>query len=325
MGFSDLPPLLPNSYVEVDVILDSQGNLAAKTVEVQAVENPFPVDTGVAPSTALIGTITAIQTDAAGNPKTFNYWVRDAEPDDTSTLPMDAIYQVDLTSGPTYQASALGPNFANLTFGPQNLAVGQELVIHGGYIKPPSTGIVPGISAFPFIIQPTAIYLKSQSIRNGELRAPGVARRCHRRLHSTPCCALLNGVPIYVVTNNQTSYLNATGLGALTTVNSLVVKGMPDYEAQPVTINGVAIPGGSQCCKPNRCTCFDRSPFAIIDAGSFGTLFPFPPRKMGEVKVFALQELGQQDDLPGVVGEVFGDVERPPPDPVTFSVFLESE
>ena len=60
----------------------------------------------------------------------------------------------------------------------------------------------------------------------------------------TPCCALLQGVPIYVVTNNQTAYVNVTGLGAVNTVKTLLVKGMPYYESDAITINGVTIPAG---------------------------------------------------------------------------------
>ena len=52
-------------------------------------------------------------------------------------------------------------------------------------------------------------------------------------------------MPIYVVTNNQTAFVNVTGLGGITTVNSLLVKGMPYYEPQAITINGVTIPAGS--------------------------------------------------------------------------------
>ena len=244
IGFADLAHLLPNSYVEVNAILDSQGNLAAKTVEVQALENPFPTESGVNPSTALIGPIVSIKTDPAGNPTQLNLWVHDAEPADISTLLFDIIYQVDLTTNPTYQASVLGPNFANLSFGPQNLAVGQELVVHGAYIKPPNfNGTVPTV---PFIVEPTSIYLKLQSMQGtmnsmlqiGSDDATGV-------FILAPCCALLNGVPIHVVTNNQTAYVNVTGLGGITTLNTLLVKGMPYYEPKAVTINGVNIPAGT--------------------------------------------------------------------------------
>lgn len=244
IGFADLGHLLPDSFVEVDAILDSQGNLAAKTVEMQQVENPFPTTTGTTPSTALIGPIVSIKTDPAGNPTQLNLWVHDAEPDDTSTLTMDSIYQVDLTQNPTYQASIMGTNFANLSFGPQNMAVGQEIIVHGAYTRT-STGITT-TSSIPYTVEPTAIYLKLQSMQGtmssmlqiGSDDATGV-------FILTPCCALLQGVPIYVVTNNQTTFVNVTGLGGISTLNTLLVKGMPYYESQAVTINAVTIPAGT--------------------------------------------------------------------------------
>ena len=245
IGFADLGHLLPNSYVEADVTLDAQGNFVGNTVEVQAIENPFPTQSGVTASTALIGPIVSIQTDSAGNPKQLNLWVHEAEPDDTGTIPNDSIFQVDLTDGPTYQPSVLGPNFANLSFGPANLAVGQELVVHGAYTKPPTS--TPGApSTIPFTVEPTAIYLKMQSMQgalNSMLKIG--ADDATGAFILSPCCSLLNGVPIYVVTNNQTAYVNVTGLAGITSINSLLVKGMPYYEPKATTINGVNIPAGT--------------------------------------------------------------------------------
>ena len=244
IGFADLSHLLPNSYLEVEAIIDPQGNLVAKTIEVQAIEDPFPSVAGVTASTALIGPIVSIKTDAAGNPTQLNMWVRDAEPDDTSTLLMDAIYQVDLTANPTYQASAIGPNFANLSFGAQNLAVGQELVVHGAYTKPPnSTGTT---SPLPFRVEPTAIFLKQQSLQGNMSSMLQIGSDDETGVFIlNPCCTLLQGTPLYVVTNNQTIYVNATGLGSLDPVNPVLVKGMPYFEPQAATINGVNIPAGT--------------------------------------------------------------------------------
>jgi hypothetical protein len=251
VGFADLAHLLPDSYVEVDAILDSQGNLAAKTVEMQNVENPYPTTPGTTPSTALIGPIISIQTDPSGNPKQLNLWVRDAEPDDPSTLQMDAIYQVDLTANPTYQASIMGPNFANLSFGPQNLAVGQELVVHGAYTKPPTVAGVT--SALPFNVEPTEIYLRLQSIQGTMNSMVQVGSDDETGAFIlTPCCTLLQGTPIYVITNNQTAFVNVTGLGGITAINTLLVKGMPYYEPQATTINGVAIPAGTLVMQAKR-------------------------------------------------------------------------
>jgi hypothetical protein len=244
-GFADLGHLLPNSYVEADVNIDSSGNFVGNTVEVQAVENPYPTQVGVTPSTALIGPIISIQQDAAGNPTQLNLWAQEEEPDDIGTIPNDTIFQVDLTNGPSYQASVLGPNFANLTFGAPNLVVGQQLVVHGAYTKPPTT--TPGApSTIPFTVEPSAIFLKLQSMQGTLNSMLQIGSDDHTGVFVfSPCCTLLQGVPIYVVTNGQTNYLNVTGLAGITSVTSLVVKGMPYYEPSAVTINGVNIPAGS--------------------------------------------------------------------------------
>jgi len=246
VGFTDLNHLLTDSYVEVDANVDSQGNLAAKTVEVQAVEDPFPRQSTQLPSTAFIGPIISITTDSEGNPTQLSLWVRDAEPDNPSSITMDTLFKVDLTSNPTYQASALGPNFANLGFGPLNLAVGQELVVHGTYVTSP-TSTTGGVStALPTVITPSAIYLKLQSIQGslGPMIQIG-SDNLTGAFVLNPCCSLLQGVPIYVLTNNQTNFLNATGLADLTQQSPLLVKGMSYYEPQASVINGVPVPAGT--------------------------------------------------------------------------------
>jgi len=245
LGFPDLNHLLPDTFVEVDASLDSQGNFVANTVEAQAVEDPFPTKSSITPSTALIGPIVSITTDQAGIPTQLNLWVRDAEPADISSILFDSIYQVNLTLNPTYQASALGPNFANLTYGPQNLAVGEEVVVHGAYTKVPTT-VAGSTNPFSFTVAPSAIWLKLQSMQGtvGSLVQVG-SDGLTGAFILTPCCTLLQGVPIYVLTNNQTTYVNVNGLGGLTPQAPVLVKGMPYYEPQASTINGVAIPAGT--------------------------------------------------------------------------------
>jgi len=51
-----------------------------------------------------------------------------------------------------------------------------------------------------------------------------------------------------VLTNNQTTFVNLSGLSALggsTGAPTLLVKGLPFYETQAQTINGVAVPAGT--------------------------------------------------------------------------------
>jgi hypothetical protein len=142
----------------------------------------------------------------------------------------------------------LAPNFANLSFGPQNLAVGQELVVHGTIT--PSTSQTGSTTVFnqtlPATVVPSAIFLKYQSMQGtlGSMLSIG-SDNLTGAFVLNPCCTLLQGAPIYVLTNNQTNYVNAGGLGSLTSNGSLVVKGLPIYEPNSMVINGVTIPAGT--------------------------------------------------------------------------------
>jgi len=244
-GFVDLAHLLPDSYVEVAASLNNQGEFVGNTVEFQALEQPYTGSGSTAtPHTALIGPITSITTDQAGNPTKFNLWVQDAEPQDSSNITLDTIFQVNLNSGTLYKVSTLGPNFANLTFGPQNLAVGQKVVVHGAYTRPSSsTGSGSNLLA---TVSPSAIYLKLQSLQGtmGSVVTTG-SDGLTGAFILKPCCTLLQGAPIYVLTNSDTNYVNLTGPSALTPQMNLVVKGMPFYEPAASTINGVTIPAGT--------------------------------------------------------------------------------
>ena len=245
VGVVDLAHLLPDSYVEVDTTLDGQGNFAGNTVEFQAVEHPYTsIGSTTPPHTALIGPITSITTDSTGTPTQFNLWVRDAEPQDSSNITLDSIFQVNLTPSTLFQVSVLGPNFANLSFGPQNLAVGQEVVVHGAYTKlPASTGSKSGLSV---TVSPSAIFLKLQSLQGslGSVVSIGSDGLTGAFVLNS-CCTLLQGAPIYVLTNNQTNFVNLTGLSGLAPQMSLLVKGMPFYEPQGGVINGITVPAGT--------------------------------------------------------------------------------
>jgi hypothetical protein len=60
-----------------------------------------------------------------------------------------------------------------------------------------------------------------------------------------PCCTLLKGAPIYTLTNNQTVFVNASGLSGLHSQTALLIKGLPFFEPQATTINGVPVPAGT--------------------------------------------------------------------------------
>jgi hypothetical protein len=63
-----------------------------------------------------------------------------------------------------------------------------------------------------------------------------------------PCSTLFQGVSTMVLTSNQTTFVNASGLSSLSghgTSPNLTVKGLPFFEQQAQTINGVTVPAGT--------------------------------------------------------------------------------
>lgn len=233
-GVPTLDQLLPGSFVEVDGYVDAGGNLVAKTVEVEDQEDAN--DNKV----ALIGLVTSLRKDANNNLTGFNLWVRQEEPDISLTIAIDSIVEVNVSSMTTYQFSSRSANFANLTFDPTSLAVGQEVVVHGPYTTP------AGTAKEAVSVAAGKVYLKLQSMQGslGALLQVGSDNKTGA-FQLNPCCTLLQSAPIYVLTNNQTAFVSVPGLSGLSAQTSLLVKGLPFFQPFGGNINGVSVPPGT--------------------------------------------------------------------------------
>jgi len=233
-GITPLNQLLTGSFVEMDGYVDETGNLIAHTVEAE-----FQEDTSQN-EVALIGLVTSLLKDTNNNLIGFNLWVRQEEPDDSTSVPLDSIVEVDLSSSTTYQFSSRSANFAYLTFDPTALAVGQEVVVHGPFKLAAIAG------AQPTTVAADKIYLKLQSMQGNIVSLLQAASDDKTdAFQLTPCCTLLQGAPIYVLTNNQTAFVNVAGLGELNPQYSLLVKGLPFFQPLGGNINGVTVPPGT--------------------------------------------------------------------------------
>jgi hypothetical protein len=237
-GAPALSQLLTDSFVEVDGFVDATGSLVAKTVEVEYQENPAQNEV------ALIGPITALTKDANGNLTQFSLWVREQEPGTGSFIARDSIVLVNVSPTTTYQFSSRSTNFANLVFGPSALAVGQEVVVHGPYTL--TTGLPTSVAADSR--GDLKVYLKLQALQGSFappfLVPPGSDDKTGA-FQLAACCTLLQGTPVYVITNNQTTFVNVSGLSGLVPQRALLVKGLPFFQPQAVTINGVPVPAGT--------------------------------------------------------------------------------
>ena len=246
-GFSALNQLDTDSFTEVDGYFDVDGNFVATAVEDEYVEQ---VPTGSRQAVvANIGPVVSLTRDSNGNVTTFNLWVRDVEPNDAFVVLRNTTVTVNIASSTTYGYSSRDVNFAGLPFGPANINVGQEVVVHGLVNEPTTTNTGTGAPTVLSTVTAYKIYDKLQSIQGTFSSLLQVAADGKTGAFTfTPCGLIYQSTPAIVITNSQTSYLNLTGLSALSgtaSTSGLVVQGLPFYEQQAQTINGVAIPAGT--------------------------------------------------------------------------------
>lgn len=230
-GVPALNQLLTGSFVEIEGFVDAKGNLVANTVEVE--EQEFVDQKKV----AFIGAVTSATKDANGNITQFDLFIRQEEPDASYTVPVDSIVVVSVSPSTVLQFSSRATNFANLPFDATAFAPGQEVVVHGTYTT--TTGE-------PTTVAADKVYLKLQTAQGSFstlVQAGSDDKTGAFRL--APCCSVFQGAPILVLTNNQTTFLNVSGLSGLTPQPSLLLKGLLFYEAAGGTINGVAVPPGT--------------------------------------------------------------------------------
>jgi hypothetical protein len=186
--------------------------------------------------------------DTSGNVTSFNLWARDVEPNDAAVVELDTIPTINVSSSTIYQYSSRSVNFANLPFGPSNISVGQEVIVHG-LVTVPKASSGSGAPTLPTIVTAYKVYDKLQSIQGGFSSLIQVAGDDKTGAFSfSPCPVMFQGTPAIVLTSSQTAFINLTGLSALTMEGgnpTLLVKGLPFYQVQAQTIQGVAVPTGT--------------------------------------------------------------------------------
>ena len=248
-GFSNLNQVVTDDFMEVDAYIDVDGNLVANSVEDEYTENVTAALVGTAPPTlALIGPVTSVARDSSGNVTSFNLWARDVEPNDPAAVTLDSIPVVNVSSSTIYQYSSRSANFANLPFGPNNITVGQEVIVHG-QVTTPTGASGSGAPALPTTVAAAKVYDKLQSILGSFNSLVQVASDDKTGAFVfTPCSTIFQRVPTMVLTSSQTTFVNGSGLSSLSghgTAPNLTVKGLPFFEQQAQTINGVPVPAGT--------------------------------------------------------------------------------
>lgn len=237
-GWNDLNQVGTGSFVEVDGKVDSSANFIARGVDVQDREM---TDQN---KIAFIGYVLSVTKDSSGNVTQFNFYVHEEDPNPGFVVPLDSVLIVNPSASTVYRFSSPPTNFANLPFTPAAIVPGQELIVHGIFTVPPRP--TPPALAPPSTVAADKIYLKVQTLQGGfsSLLQAGSDGKTGA-FYLASCASLLQSAPVLVVTDNQTVFVNVSSLTGLTPQPTLLVKGLPFFESQDTTVNGVPVRAGT--------------------------------------------------------------------------------
>lgn len=234
IGASALNQVTTGSFVDMDGYIDSGGNFVANSVQVQ------DRDDITQNLLAYIGPVVSITRDVSGNVSQFAVMVRDTEPNNTTDINGDSNVIMNFNSSTGFKVYALAPDLTNLatagnlTFSPDTLQLGQEVVVHGVFTKPASGAVT---------VAANNVYLRLQPVQGSSSNVLSIGSDDKTgAFQFAPCSDLLNGLPYIVVTDGQTNFINLTGLSAVIPSAPLIVNGLVFYDPQGSTINGVTIP-----------------------------------------------------------------------------------
>ena len=230
-GIPDLNQLPTGSVVEVGAYMNSSGNLVARTVQA---EDRAVVELN---QLAFLGYVLSATKDADGNVTQFQFYVREEEPDVSSRVPLDSVVTVNVSPDTTYHFASAPTNFADLPFDATSVVPGQELIVHGVYTL---------VTDEPTTVAANSVYLKVQTLQGklGSLAQVGSDGRTGA-FWLTPSMTLLQPTPVLVMTNIDTVFLNVLGLSQISHQATLLARGLPFYQTQARTINGVSVPAGT--------------------------------------------------------------------------------
>jgi hypothetical protein len=231
VGVSGLSGLTAGTYVEMAALLNANAKIVANTVVAEAQENQA---SGEAAFTGLITSVTP----QSGNATKFTLLVQEENPDVSSRVALFSLLTVNVApSSTTFGLTAQAANFANFSYGPANLAVGQRVVVHG--TLPSGSGTAQSATA-------RSIFLGLQSILGNLSTKPSTPVTTTDGVDGgftlVPCSPLFQPAQITVLTALRTDFVGITNLNSLTAPGAhfLLVKGLLFYE-QDTTSYGVEI------------------------------------------------------------------------------------
>jgi hypothetical protein len=214
-GLTGLSTLTATTFVEVDAIVDTSGNIIAQEVDAEdqvAASNQ---------RAGFMGEIIAVTRDSStGNATQFNLLVGDETRDVRSEVPRQSSLTVTLQDTTRYWTNWHRWNRRGLQFGPQTLGLAERVAVFGEL----QAGSPPTLNArFVFLRQRNVLGNFTSLLTAGSDDRTG-------GFTMVPCGPLFQGQPITVLTFEHTRFRGVGGLNELTAQPTLNASGLLFYE-----------------------------------------------------------------------------------------------
>jgi hypothetical protein len=213
-GVTTFSDLTANTFVEVDAIVNSSGQIIAQTVDSEEQTSPS------SQKSAFLGKVIYVTRDGSGNATSFTLLVDDEIPSLNGSIPLHSGLAVSLTSTTKYFTNWQHWNRQVFTFSPMTLGVAEKVAVFGVL----GSGSPPTMTASHVFLRPRNVMGNFNSLLAAE--SDGVTGG----FTMTPCGSLFLGTPITVLTYPDTNFTGVSGLINLTAAPTLNTRGDLFYE-----------------------------------------------------------------------------------------------
>ena len=224
-GVTTFGDLTANTFVEVDTIVNTSGQIIAQTVDSEEQTS------SASQKSAFLGKVIGVTRDTSGNATSFTLLVDDEVPNMNGSIPLHSGLNVTLTDTTHYWTNWQHWNRQVFTFSPQTLGVAEMVAVFGVL----GSGSPPTLTADRMFLRPRTV--------TGNFNALLAAGSDGKTggFTMTPCGALFGGQPITVLTYADTLFTGVSGLPNLTPSPTLRTYGDLFYEQT----NGTSKSGAS--------------------------------------------------------------------------------
>jgi hypothetical protein len=223
-GVTSFANLTTGTFVEVDAIVNTSGQIIAQIVDAEEQTST------ASQRSAFLGHVIAVTRDGSGNATSFTLLVNDEIPDISGSVPLHSGLNVTL-AGANYFTHWQTWNRQAFTFGPKTLGVGEKVAVHGVL----GSGSPPALAARQVFLRPRNVLgnFKTLQAAGSDGKTGGFTM--------IPCGAIFGGQAITVVTYPDTNFTGVSGLVGLTAAPTLNTFGPLFYEqASGTTASGAS-------------------------------------------------------------------------------------